>query len=70
MIKLHRLNKQEFMLNSDLIEHIDELPDTTISMMSGRKFIVEESAEEVRKHIIAFRKEAGARFAPVKEDEE
>jgi flagellar protein FlbD len=56
MIKLTRLNQIPLFLNSDLIEHIDALPDTIVSLTSGQKFLVTESPEEVVEKIIAFRK--------------
>jgi len=55
MIKLTRLNKQEYYLNSDLIETIEETPDTVITMLNGKKFIVSEPAAEVVDSIVRFR---------------
>lgn len=56
MIRVTRLNQEEFYVNSDLIEFIEERPDTTISMDSGRKILVMESAEEVLRLILAYRR--------------
>jgi flagellar protein FlbD len=56
MIKLTRLNHVPLILNSDLIEHIDVTPDTVITMTSGQKFVVLESAGDVVESVIAFRK--------------
>jgi flagellar protein FlbD len=47
MIKLTRLSHIPLIVNSDLIEHIEETPDTVITLTSGQKFMVRESAEEV-----------------------
>ena len=55
MIKLTRLNKQEYYLNSDLIETIEETPDTVITMLNGKKFIVSEPAAKVVDSIVRFR---------------
>jgi len=55
MIKLTKLNKQEYYLNSDMIETIEMTPDTVITMLNGKKFIVSESSEEVVDSIIKFR---------------
>ena len=68
MIELSRLNKQKFFLNDDLIEYIDEKPDTTISMVSGRRFIVSESADEVRRRIVAFRREIAVNLPSAHDD--
>ncbi len=56
MIKVTRLNHTSLILNSDLIEHIEITPDTVITMTSGQKFMVLESAQEVVEEVIAFRK--------------
>jgi flagellar protein FlbD len=56
MIKVTRLNHVPTILNSDLIEHIDVTPDTVITLTSGQKYVVLESAEEILEKVIAFRK--------------
>lgn len=56
MIRLTRINHKPLVLNSDLIEHVEVTPDTVISLTSGQKFMVLETAEEVIQKVIAFRK--------------
>ena len=56
MIRLTRLNHVPLMVNSDLIEHVEVTPDTVISLTTGQKFMVLESAEAVRDRIIEFRR--------------
>lgn len=58
MITLTRLNGTEFVLNSDLIETIDETPDTTIQLLNKHYLIVQESAQEVVRKVIQFRRQA------------
>ena len=41
MITLTKLNGTQFVLNSDLIEVIQENPDTTIRLTNGITYIVE-----------------------------
>lgn len=57
MIQVHRLNNESFFLNADRIEFMEETPDTVVSMESGRKFVVVESAEDIRKLIVEYRKQ-------------
>ena len=48
MILVTRINKvDQFYINEDLIEFIEETPDTIISLNTGRKIAVMESATEV-----------------------
>jgi flagellar protein FlbD len=56
MIQLTRINRTALVLNSDLIEHMEITPDTLISMTTGQKFMVRESADEVIAKVIAFRR--------------
>ena len=52
MIKVTRINQEEkFWVNENLIEIMEETPDTILSMMSGRKIGVAESAEEIVRSI-------------------
>lgn len=56
MIRLTRINHIPLVLNADLIEHIEITPDTVIAMTSGQKFIVLESAYEVIRKVVDFRR--------------
>ena len=57
MIKVARLKSQEeFVLNAELIETIEETPDTVITLTSGRKLIVEESMDQVVRKIMNYRR--------------
>ncbi len=56
MIRLTRLNHVPVVLNSDLIEHIEETPDTVIQLTTGQIVRVRETAEEVVERIIQFRR--------------
>ena len=47
MIIIHKLNGEEIVLNANQIELIEEKPDTTITMMNDKKYIVKESIEEI-----------------------
>lgn len=57
MIELTRLNGEKLMLNIDLIELIEETPDTIITLTTGRKVLVKESACQIQAEIIKFRKQ-------------
>lgn len=56
MIRLTRLNRLPMVLNSDLIEHIDVTPDTVITLTTGQILRVRESAGEVVRRIVDFRR--------------
>lgn len=56
MIKVTRLNDKVFIINSDLIEMMEETPDTVITLTSGNKLVVSESVEVLIERIIEFRR--------------
>jgi len=59
MIELTKLNKsqdEKFILNCELIETIEEKPDTTIRLENGKHFVVAESSEEVISKVIAYKR--------------
>lgn len=56
MIMVTRLNKvEQFYVNENRIEFIEETPDTVISLESGKKIVVMESAAEVIERIAEYK---------------
>ena len=62
MIALTRLNGHPVMVNSDLIESIEETPDTVVTLTSGNKLIVRDRMSEVQEKIIEFKRKI---YAPL-----
>ncbi len=56
MISTTRYSGEELFVNPDLIEFIEETPDTVITLTTGKKIIVVESAKEIINRIIAYRR--------------
>jgi len=56
MIWLTGLSGEEFVLNAELIEMIEARPDTTITLVNGRKYIVRESIEDVIQRVIEYKR--------------
>ena len=57
MIEVTKLNDQKVLINPDLIEFVQETPDTVISFTTGRKIIVKESRQEVKNLVKLYRKD-------------
>lgn len=57
MIDVTRLNDSKLTINADLIEKVEESPDTVITLTSGNKFIVKESRQEIKNLVILYKKE-------------
>ena len=56
MIYVTRLNHTPVVLNCDLIEQMETTPDTVISLTTGQKFMVLESAEEIIDRVVQYRR--------------
>jgi len=56
MIQLTRLNQKPLTVNSDLIKFVENTPDTVITLVSGEKFVVLESAETITEKVVEFRR--------------
>jgi flagellar protein FlbD len=56
MIQLTRLNHEAITINSDLIESLENTPDTLIKLTNGETFMVLESVEEVIQKVVDFRR--------------
>jgi flagellar protein FlbD len=57
VIKVTRLGGRPFYLNSDLIESLEAVPDTTIQLTTGKRVLITEPPEEVIRRIVEFRRE-------------
>ena len=57
VISVSRLGGKVFYVNPDLIEIMEETPDTVVTMTNGTKYVVSESADELIGKIIGFRRE-------------
>jgi flagellar protein FlbD len=56
MITVKKINGQLIMVNSDLIETIEFSPHAVMSLTSGVKIIVDETAETLMEKIIEYKK--------------
>ncbi|MBU3180636.1 flagellar FlbD family protein [Clostridium psychrophilum] len=56
MIILTGFNKKKFILNAEVIEKIEMMPETLITLTNGKKYIVIESTEEVIDLIIKYKR--------------
>ena len=57
MITLTRLSGSAFVLNADLIERLDSTPDTVVTLVDGKKYVVAESLAEIAALVRTYRGE-------------
>jgi len=56
VIEVTRLNGEPLSINEDLIEFMEETPDTVISFLTGKKLVVKEKISEIEEKIVVFKK--------------
>ena len=56
VIQLIRLNGQPVMVNCDLIEALEETPDTVVTLTSGNKLIVRDRMADIQQKIVDFKR--------------
>jgi len=57
MIKITTLDKREMVLNAELIERIESVPETVITLTSGKKVLVTQAVDEIVDRVIAYRRQ-------------
>ena len=62
MIEVTRLKGKKMTINAELIETVEETPDTVITLTNGKKFVGSESAEEVTLLVIGYKRKIFALF--------
>ncbi len=57
MIEVTKMNGSKITVNADLIETVEETPDTLITLTSGKKYILQETRKEVRMLVIDYKRQ-------------
>ena len=52
MIEVTKINGVKVLVNPDLIELVEETPDTVLTLTTGKKIIVKESRQEIKNLVI------------------
>ena len=57
MIELTKMSGRKVLVNPELIELVEETPDTVVLITTGRKIIVKESRQEIKNLVKSYRKD-------------
>jgi flagellar protein FlbD len=57
MIEVTKINNEKILINSDLIEIVEETPDTIVTLTTGRKLIIKESRQDIKNLVKSYRKD-------------
>jgi flagellar protein FlbD len=56
MIQLTKINGHQIVLNADMIEYIEETPDTVITLTNNDKVIVKDRMTEIIGKVVRYRR--------------
>jgi len=56
MIKLTKINGVEIVVNPDLIQYIEETPDTVLTLTSDNKIVVQDRMAEIIEKVVRYRR--------------
>jgi flagellar protein FlbD len=59
MIEVMRLDGKKYWINPHMIETMEQNPDLTLTMLSGRKIVIRNTPEDVIAKIVAYRQKIG-----------
>jgi len=62
MIAVTRLDGEEMVVNAELIESIESVPETVLVLVTKRRLMVREPVDEIVRRVVAYRR---AVLAPV-----
>ena len=57
MIDVTKLDGKAVTINADLIETLDEIPETVITLTTGKKIIVKESRQKIKNLVKSYKQE-------------
>ena len=57
MIEVTKINGIPVLINPDLIEFVEETPDTVVSFTTGKKIIVKESRQEIKSLVKSYKRD-------------
>lgn len=54
MIRLTRLNGEEFVINSSQIERVESIPESNVTLVNGKHYVVKEDIEEIIRRVVEY----------------
>ena len=57
MIEITKLNDIKISINAELIETVEEVPDTVITLTTGKKIFVKESRQKIENLVKSYKRD-------------
>lgn len=56
MIEVTGLDRKKFILNAEHIEKMESVPESLITLVNGKKYLVRESLEEILERVLIYKR--------------
>ncbi len=67
MIEVTKLNDSKLSINAELIEMVEEVPDTVITLTTGKKLFVKESRQKIENLVKSYKRDIFRQITNVNE---
>ena len=57
MVEVTKLNDVKISINAELIETVEEVPDTVITLTTGKKIFVKESRQKIENLVKSYKRD-------------
>jgi len=57
LIAVTKFNGEMMIVNAELIETVEKTPDTIVSLITGKKYMVQEPVEEIIARVMEYRRQ-------------
>jgi len=57
LISVTKFNGEVMIVNAELIETVEKTPDTIVSLITGKKYMVKEPVEEIIAKVMEYRRQ-------------
>ncbi|MBE6068728.1 MAG: endoflagellar protein [Clostridium lundense] len=56
MIEVTGLDRKKFILNAEHIEKMESVPESLITLVNGKKYLVRESLDEILERVLIYKR--------------
>ena len=67
MIEITKLNDVKISVNAELIEMVEEVPDTVVTLTTGKKIFVKESRQKIENLVKSYKRDIFSQIMKINE---
>ncbi len=67
MIEVTKLNDAKISINAEIIEMVEEVPDTVVTLTTGKKIFVKESRQKIENLVKSYKRDIFSQIMKINE---